>query len=545
MVGIQCMLRLLLVSTAVFFLLQSPLPAQPVIRAVWLDQRDIFDSTAGEWFFAAPLVNALHTTTRPWVIADELLFGAGDLLDTALLYESERNLRRTGLFSRVAMIVDTVAADTVEVTVLTQDFWSTSGAVLVGSGGGASSLGAEVEEFNLAGTGSRLGLEMLYRTENQIGWQAATTLTWRRLARSEVSLSGMLFANRYRTVQQLSLLQPYRTLRTPIAWSISGLNYFGSDFYYQRGTGRYELLPFHLRRASGWFSIGTTDQNEDRLFATLLLSLENVRRIAPEYRQAGDNSARVLLSLGSLRQRFRRISGLDGYLVEDLAVGAWGAATIGYFLPMNSDGEQLFYIGGEAEQSGFLADDRAYLFGRISAGSGFQRGQARYTAIESYGLGHWRLSAASLLVARFWQQTVWNWSAFRQLVLDNDAGLRSYALNQLVGDNRFLYNVELRALPSWRLWIFGISGVAFLDGGTVWMQGAAFSRSRFHHAVGIGIRLHNLKWQEEGGILRLDIAYNLDTRRIGIVFSSNQLFSAVRSHLFALPTFYGSAIDTE
>jgi len=77
------------------------------------------------------------------------------------------------------------------------------------------------------------------------------------------------------------------------------------------------------------------------------------------------------------------------------------------------------------------------------------------------------------------------------------------------------------------------------------MQGAAFSRSRFHHAVGIGIRLHNLKWQEEGGILRLDIAYNLDTRRIGIVFSSNQLFSAVRSHLFALPTFYGSAIDTE
>ena len=520
--------------------------AQPVIGAIWLDQREVFDSTTSdEWFFAAPLLNALHTNTRDWVITDELLVSTGERLDTVLLYESERNLRRTGLFSHVTIRVDTIAPDTVEVTIHTQDFWSTSGAVLVGSGGGAATLGAEVEEFNLAGTGSRFGVEMLYRTENQIGWQGAVALTWRRALRSEVNVSGTLFANRYRTLQQLALLEPYRTLRTPLAWSVGGVNSFGSDFYYRRGTGRYELLPFHLRRASGWISIGTTDQNEDRLFATLLLSVENVRRIAPEFRQAGDNSARALLSLGSLRQRFRRISGLDGFLVEDLAVGAWGAATIGYFLPMNADGERLFYIGGEAEQSGFLADDRAYLFGRISAGSGFQRGQARYTAIESYGLGHWRLSTASLLVARFWQQTVWNWNAFRQLVLDNDIGLRSYAVNQLVGDNRFLYNVEFRALPPWRLWIFGISGVAFLDGGTVWMQGAAFSHARFHHAVGIGIRLHNLKWQEEGGILRLDIAYNLDTQRIGIVFSSNQLFSAVRSHQFQLPTIYGSTIDTE
>jgi hypothetical protein len=77
------------------------------------------------------------------------------------------------------------------------------------------------------------------------------------------------------------------------------------------------------------------------------------------------------------------------------------------------------------------------------------------------------------------------------------------------------------------------------------MQGEQFGRVRFHHAIGIGIRVHNFKWQQDGGILRLDLAYNLDTRRIGIVFSSNQLFSAVRSHQVQLPTLYGSAIDAE
>lgn len=76
----------------------------------------------------------------------------------------------------------------------------------------------------------------------------------------------------------------------------------------------------------------------------------------------------------------------------------------------------------------------------------------------------------------------------------------------------------------WQWWIFRVSGVAFLDGGTVWMQGTPFEKTRFHHAVGIGLRLHILKWLDDGGIIRLDLAYNFDTRRIGIVFSSNQLF---------------------
>lgn len=535
-----------MVSTAVFFsVMLIEIAAQPTIRAIWLDQRDVFDSTSDEWFFAAPLANALHTTTRPWIVADELLFTVGDQLDTVLLYESERNLRRLGLFSRVEMIVDTIAPDAVEVTVLTQDFWSTTMAVLAGSGGGIATLGGKLEEFNLGGTGSRLGVEGLYRTENRIGWQGSAWLQWRRLLRSELTLSGYLFAHRYRTIQAFGLVQPYRTLRTPLAWSVNVLNHYGSDFYYQRGTGQFELLPFHMRRAYGWISLGTTDLDQDRLLATLYASVESVRRIAPEFRQAGDNSARIFFSLGSLRQRFRRIRELDGYLLEDLAAGAWGSATVGYFLPMNADGERLFYVGGEAEQSGFLAHDRLYLFGRICAGSGFQQGEARYTTVESFGLGHWRPIPRLVVAARFWQQTVWNWSAFRQLVLDNDSGLRGYAVNQLVGDNRFLYNLEVRALPRWQWWIFRVSGVAFLDGGTVWMQGTPFEKTRFHHAVGIGLRLHILKWLDDGGIIRLDLAYNFDTRRIGIVFSSNQLFSAVRSHTFRLPTFYGSAIDTE
>ena len=533
----------ILVLTGVF---SAQTHAQPVIGAIWLDQREVFDSTTSdEWFFAAPLLNALHTNTRDWVITDELLVSTGERLDTVLLYESERNLRRTGLFSQVTIRVDTIAPDTVEVTIHTQDFWSTYSALLFGVGGGASTLGAAVHEFNLAGTGSRLGVEGMYRTENAIGWQGAVGLSWRRLLRSELMLTASLMANRIRTEQRLAFVHPFRTLQTPVAWSIGVINHFGADFLYGTQSNRVELLPFHLRRASGWISLASTDEETDRLIATLSVSTENVRRIAPQYRQAGDNSARVFLSLGSLRQRFRRVSVLDGYIVEDLATGAWGSATIGYVFPATADGERFFYVGGEAEQSGYLADDRLYLFGRVSAGSGFEQGEARYTAIESMGLGHWRAAPGVVLAGRFLQQTVWNWTAFRQLVLDNDIGLRSYAVNQLVGDNRFLYNLELRLFPSWRVWIFGLSGAAFLDGGTVWMQGEQFGRVRFHHAIGIGIRVHNFKWQQDGGILRLDLAYNLDTRRIGIVFSSNQLFSAVRSHQFQLPTFYGSTIDTE
>jgi len=52
----------ILVLTGVF---SAQTHAQPVIGAIWLDQREVFDSTTSdEWFFAAPLLGEKQEIRR-------------------------------------------------------------------------------------------------------------------------------------------------------------------------------------------------------------------------------------------------------------------------------------------------------------------------------------------------------------------------------------------------------------------------------------------------------------------------------------------------
>ncbi|HCN04252.1 MAG TPA: hypothetical protein DIS79_01415, partial [Bacteroidetes bacterium] len=153
-----------LCCAVLFVTLTSDLAAQqrltdsvaPVIRRVYFDRRDVFDERHDDWFFLASWANALHTLTREYILEDELLFDEEEDLDTTLVIETERNLRRTGLFANVTTIVDTVSPGVVDVTLRTQDRFSLRPAILFGTGGGITNLGGKLEEMNLAGTATQV-----------------------------------------------------------------------------------------------------------------------------------------------------------------------------------------------------------------------------------------------------------------------------------------------------------------------------------------------------------------------------------------------------
>ena len=103
-----------------------------------------------------------------------------------------------------------------------------------------------------------------------------------------------------------------------------------------------------------------------------------------------------------------------------------------------------------------------YLFGQLTGGSAFSSSLGQYTYEEFLGLGFYRLTNDILLAARLRQQTVWNWNAQRQLLLDNDAGLRGYSANNIQGDNRIVANLEMRVFPDYSLWITNFPVSSFL-----------------------------------------------------------------------------------
>lgn len=522
----------------------------PVIRAIYFDQLDVFDRSQDDWFFAAPLANSFHTLTKEYIIEDELLFFEGGDADSFLIAETERNLRRTGLFSMVNITVTSVSADSVDVHVFAQDRWSLRPALLFGTGGGISNLGAKLEEVNLMGTATQVMVYGLYRTENSIGWEGMGQLSQQRLFRSEIGVVAALRANQYRTDQFLGFTKPFRTIQTKVGYGISGANAFGKDFAYRPDTTM--LLPFHDRSLFAW--IGQSYGVRDRLFVSGSAKLSNVQRTLPESRQAFDNTGQILISFSSLRQLFTQTVFLDGYETEDLQEGAWGTVVIGRIFSLGNGGETMWYVGGTAEQS-VSVNKNIHLFGQVSGASGFgsvstgtstQGAKPRYTYLEINGLGHWRLSNHLVVAGRLRTQTAWNWTAYRQLVLDFESGLRGYSANSITGDNRVVGNVEFRWFPAWRLWILGVSGVAFYDVGSAWNQGVELSKTRYHHSIGLGFRIHNLKASGSDAIYRFDFAYNLDENRFaGLIFSTNQLFSAFGRHSYKAPDVYGSKLDVQ
>lgn len=516
------------------------LAAQPFIRSLAIERLDVFDNRQQDWSLAGRIMNALHVVTKEYIIEDELLFDEGDEVDPERLLELERNLRRTGLFSNVEVRAQSVSRDSVDVTVITQDRFSLRPAILVGLGGGIANIGAKVDEVNLAGTATYLLGSGLYRTENDIGAEGMFALGQRRLFRSEFGIYGSILANRFRTDQALQFYKPFRTMATPWAMAITGVRSFGRDFLYSGDMPT--LLPFQQQTLRGWVSYAK-GVNASRQFATLHVDHNRTQRTVPQSREAFDNTTRMLVSFSSIAQQFRRTSMLDGFETEDVQIGGWGSAIVGRVMMPDSLGGSMWYIGAEGEQSAYVSPD-LYVFGRIGGGSGIRPGRARYTAVESHLLTHYRITPTLTLAAQLRQETVWNWDAFHQLVLDNDAGLRGYRANRLTGDNRIVTNTELRWMTDWRLWILGFSGVVFHDAGTVWNQGDNLASVRLHHSIGGGIRIHNLKASGEDTTFRFDVAYNVDERRFsGLLFSMRQLFSAFGTHAFRPPVPFGATID--
>ncbi len=120
-----------------------------IVRRVQIDRRDIFDPQEQSWF--ARLANKLHFQTQPAVIRRELLFRPGKPYDSALVAESERNLRALGIFRRVQ--IDSIRTSSgLTLRVVAKDGWSTQADWRFRSTGGQVAFTIGLVENNLLGT---------------------------------------------------------------------------------------------------------------------------------------------------------------------------------------------------------------------------------------------------------------------------------------------------------------------------------------------------------------------------------------------------------
>lgn len=508
-----CMVGLLVLAA------RSPGQApSPRIGKIVVDRHTVFDADDSTTHPAiASMANAIHISTKEYVIRRELLYQEGDVFNRSLAKETERNLRALGFLGDVDTQVDTMADSTLAVTVHTHDKWTLSVSPSYQTAGGVTSVSLTMKDDNLLGRGQSLSAGYSYRDDLQNPHAGEIIFKERRLFGSRWGTALQHKSSQDERVQSILLDHSFYTESASWAASLYA-DYAKLVIPFYEGGVRTRERQLSQHNQTGYIALSFGEELKLRPAIAFIQKRSSGINLSPM-----DNLSLVNVSLQLMSRRFDEDKFLDNFgRVEDVPKGLTLSAVFGKnFSNADIDPPQYFVRAGWMQAlsltgSYYLACGGSY--SSLLGGS-----PVRETTLSWMLLQHVRVSQRHLIAARLSETLGSDWSQDRQLVLGSSAGLRGYGNYTLTGQRLALYNIEYRwySGPDW--WIFRPGVTLFVDGGTAWNEQNA---RQFHHAAGFGFRIENTK-QQGSGILRIDIAFNFDERRFTeISISSRQLFSA-------------------
>jgi len=127
----------------------------PVIDTIIVNRSNVFPPEVAEGSGVFRVMNAIHVVTKEYVIRNELLFEAGQPLDSVRLAETERNLRKKNIFREVTFDTTRVG-ERLAVEVNTRDGWSLKPKFKFGAASdGTITATIGINEINLFGSGNQ------------------------------------------------------------------------------------------------------------------------------------------------------------------------------------------------------------------------------------------------------------------------------------------------------------------------------------------------------------------------------------------------------
>lgn len=485
-----------------------------VIRQIRIDVQNIFDlddAQENNWLFRT--ANTLHIQTRPQVIQQLLLFKAGEKVSAQKIDESERLLRNVRFIYDVEIKPVAEADGMVDIVVTTRDTWTIDVAGTVSRSGGNNKTSFGIKEYNLLGTGLRVGFSRTSDadrkgSEFEISYPQAFD-GWTQLAYTQAR-----FDDGKR--KAAAIVRPFYALDTRWAAGATFNDDDRIDSIYNAGE---TVSQYRHRQKSaevfggyspglinGWtqrFLVGgrlrddvylaepgrtplallpvTQDQHaiffRHELLEDRFVKLKNRDQIGrPEFFRLGFNTqvqiTRSLQSLGSTRSSWQYFAAAsNGYSFasdQDLLVAATAERRIA------STGQPMTQIGGVARY--YFPQGKAALFYASLSGDHISGG----------GIAD-------------------------QLLLGGSNGLRGYKSRYQAGERRALLSLEERAYTDWYPFrLLRVGGAAFFDVGRAWGgPNQNIANPGWLADVGVGLRVA-LDRAAFANVLHADIAVPLN-----------------------------------
>jgi hypothetical protein len=493
----------------------SQLTSQGVrVGEVRIKSRDLFDQEARDDDTAfSRLANHLHIATREATIENQLLFRSGDLYQPGLLAESARILRDSRYLRDASIRPVAVHDGVVDVEVTTQDVWTFTPSVTFGRSGGANHSGFEVEELNLFGTGTQLGLGFksdIDRDSKYIHYHD------RQLGSSWWDLSAEFSDNSDGRFAQVGLERPFYALDTRWAGGVSLLD----D---QRVDSRYDLgeivdrFATHERRATIYFggSEGLVDGWVRRISTGLTVddhSFEAVPGADPTQLLPSDRNL-VYPWVGAewVQDSFRTARNRDQIeKTEDYSLGWRASARLGFASTQFGSDRDAAVLSARLSKGLTFGDRQSVQFG-LNADGRIESGSLTGGLLEAESRYYFRQSQRRLFFMNLSASAGTDLDVDQQVLLGGDSGLRGYPLRYQAGTGRWLFTAEQRFFTDWYpLQLFNVGGAVFYDMGSTWGRDPLGTPSRgLLRDVGFGLRLGNSR-SALGNVLHLDVAFPLD-----------------------------------
>jgi hypothetical protein len=513
----------------------DPAPEGKILESIEVLPLEVFEPRDP----APQFLNHLHTTTKRYVVAREVLVKEGEPYRQVLVDETARNLRGISQLSLVVCVpMKGSTPDRVRLAVITKDVWSLRLNWDVGYGpGGLERLVLQPSETNLAGRHQTVSarLEVLPKTTAVGGRYVVPRLFGTRLlayADANVIVSRDDGAGEG-SFGSASFGQPLYSTRTPWSYGIVGSwrneifrRYVNAQVgtFDARATPETDTLPFQYRsrrytatlsatRSFGWankndLSFGAeavirrfSIPDSDRYDPVVVAEFRERRvpttddRVGPfvQYHAYSTDYVRVLdLETLGLQEDYRM--GYDVYLRLYPVATAFGASR-----------DYLGTFAG-AQYTVPLSDGLA----RLGLTSTIEREKDRTS--DAQWTGDLRIASPRMSIGRVVSdasvQNRYRNYLNRRSFLGGEGALRGYPSSFFDGKDVITYNLEFRTRPV-QMFTMQLGGVVFYDVGDAFdgLQTASAGGLRPKQSTGAGLRI--LFPQLDRSVFRVDFGVPL------------------------------------
>ena len=451
------------------------------------------------------------------VIRRELLFAKGDLLDSALVAETERNLRNLFFIGEVNIdLVDSHGS--LKVIVEIEDLHSRALSPLISGPVDELNFGLIGFDYNLFGRGQILRLSLENRALS--GPKADLLFIEPRLRGSRQRLGIRLGFGAEGHDHTLSISRPFATLADERSFGLSLSSQESVQRLYTQGQldHRYRAK---ITRSRIWLSQSFGNQTKIRPSIELGFT-DHKSTPSKGFSYAPLDKTRIVPSLGLLiwhpnfsRDRFIQNLGP----LEDLQTGPWLSLRWGFaHRELGSDRSYSFYQAQFAPY--FKPTEHSYALLTLIGSTHIDHRRFYNVIALTTFRAYARIGKAHSLALRVSWKALHKSEDTTQLLLGLNRGLRGFAPRTFDGTRRLLVNLAIRPTLKRHPW-YTLAGAAFIDCGTAWTPNK--KRPQLALSPGIGIRI-GLPKVYNTPVLRCDLASGIRTRNWRLSVGLGQYF---------------------